>query len=292
MKNWDELRIFLAVAEGGSITEGAEILKVDQSTVSRRIQAFERQLGRKLFQETKKRNKLTLFGESCLSTAKRIKEELFQFDQVMRLQNESLTGTIQVYTEGVLSSQLLLSVCSSFLDRYPELNLRISNENDHSPNFRADVGFFTTNTPELDYSGKKLATATFASYANPVYLEKFATNTEEMSWLNWDDGSDSPTWPKLSPKIPDANCRLRSTSVPSLIEAARQGLGATVLPCFIGEQDSCLVRVEPGKILSYRDVWVFVQPDIRSVPRIRHFLDHIYLKINEIKHLIETDLKN
>ncbi len=290
MKNWDDLRFFLAVAEGGSITAGANALGVDQSTVSRRIHAYEARLGRDLFYNSKKRDQLTQFGQTCLRSAYVVRDEMIRMEQSLRMDDDSLKGTIRVFTEGVLSNRLLLTSISSFLEIYPDLNVRLSTENDNPPKFQADIGIFSTNAPDPDYVGKRLATATFASYASPDYLARFQGREEDMSWLNWDDGSDAPTWPKLAPHIPDENCRMRSTSVASLIEAAKLGLGATILPCFIGEPDTALARVSPGNIVSSRDVWVFVQPEVRKVRKVRAFLDHLYAKISADRLLIETDL--
>ena len=101
-------------------------------------------------------------------------------------------------------------------------------------------------------------------------------------------GSGSPTWPALSPAIPDEMCRLRCTSVASLLEATRMGLGATILPWFIGENDPSLIRIAPGETASERDVWVLAQADLRKVPKIRTFLDYLYAKILESKDIIES----
>jgi len=152
-----------------------------------------------------------------------------------------------------------------------------------------DIGIFATNTPNEGYFGRKLAVATFASYASHDYLKAFKDRLHDMAWLNWDDGSGSPTWPALSPKIPDEMCRLRCTNVDSLIDAVRLGIGATILPCFIGEIDPALSRVTPGEILSQREVWVFLQPDSRKSPKVRAFLDHLYSEILKRTDVIEAD---
>ena len=75
-----------------------------------------------------------------------------------------------------------------------------------------------------------------------------------------------------------------------MIDATRMGLGATILPCFMGELDPDLVRLDPGHIVSQRDIWLFVQPDLRHIPKIRAFLDHVYNYIIDFKPVIETDL--
>lgn len=288
MESWDELRVFLAVAECGSITAGAHRLGVDQSTVSRRIHSYEERLGRRLFLETKKRNQLTPFGEACLRSAQRVAAEMESLRQELRIGDDGFKGTIRIQTGDILSNRLLLSVVSDFLEAYPQINIRITDGLQGDDKMQADVAIFATNTPNPDSFGRKLASATFASYASAQYVAEYRQKPEQMAWLNWDDGSPTPTWPKLSPPIADERCRLRCTSVASLVEAAKMGLGATVLPCFIGEIDRDLCRLNPKEVVSSRDVWIFVQPDIRQVPKIRTFLDHLYTNIEKARPLIEA----
>jgi len=222
------------------MTGGAALLGVDQSTISRRLQAFEKRMGRALFHDTKKRNHLTPFGEVCAQTAMRLESEMAQFDHALRINDQGFEGSITIRTGDVLSDRLLLSVCSSFLEKFTKINLQIARQDNMGSGLDADIGIFATNAPGDEYFGRKLARATFASYASHDYLKAFEHRRPDMTWLNWDDGSGSPTWPALSPKIPDERCRLRCTSVESLLEATRMGIGATILPCFIGEIDPAL----------------------------------------------------
>lgn len=288
MDHWDDLRILLAVVRGGSITGGAQLLKLDQSTVSRRLQAFEARLGRSLFHDTKKRSQLTTFGEACVESARRIEDEAANLSRTLRLNDQSFEGTVTIQTGDVLSDRLLLSVTADFLKAYPKINLRVSRAREVNDGFDTDIAIVASNAPGQDNFGRKLVTATFATYATDKYLSAFDGNPEDMTWLNWDDGSPTPTWPALSPKIPDDKCRLRCTSVDSLLDATRMGLGATVLPCFIGESDPHLVRLHPGEVVSKREVWVFAQPDLRKVPKIRTFLDYLYQEILRAKPMIEA----
>ena len=54
MENWDDLRIFLAVAQAGSLTIAAQVLKIDPATVSRRIARLEMVHATPLFSKSPK----------------------------------------------------------------------------------------------------------------------------------------------------------------------------------------------------------------------------------------------
>ncbi len=288
MKNWDDLRIFLAVARSGSITAGAAILGLDQSTVSRRLQAFEEKIGKNLFLGSAKRNTLSLSGQKYFEGALRLEKEIEEINRTLAADSEETGGTIHVVTTDILSNHLLLSITSKFLQQHPDINLRVRTQSLEEDRLQGDVALFATNNPKEDLFGRKLATASFASYATHSYLEQHKDCSDSMVWLNWDDGSDSPTWPALAPDIPDHMCRLRIDSVSSMLEAVRFGIGATILPCFIGENDPTLTRITPGEIVSSRDIWLLVHADLRKVPRIRTFLDFFVQYIKSQKHLIES----
>ncbi len=288
MKNWDDLRIFLAVARSGSITAGAVSLGLDQSTVSRRLQAFEEKIGKNLFLGSAKRNTLSLSGQKYFEGALRLEQEIEAINRTVAADSEETGGTIHVVTTDILSTHLLLSITSKFLQLHPDINLRVRTQSLGEKHLQGDVALFATNNPKEDLFGRRLARASFASYATQSYFEQHQDCSDSMVWLNWDDGSDSPTWPALAPDIPDHMCRLRIDSVSSLLEAVRLGIGATILPCFIGESDPTLTRITPGETVSSRDIWLLVHADLRKVPRIRTFLDFFIQYIKSQKHLIES----
>ncbi len=290
MKNWDDLRILLAVVRGGSITAGANTLGIDQSTVSRRLLAFEERIGQSLFLGTSKRTTLSLTGQKCFEGALRLEKEIEDINKGIATSDQRESGVVHVVTSDILSNHLLLSVTSAFLQQHPQINLLIRSAQPNVERLEGDVALFATNSPKEDLFGRKLATASFATYASKDYLAEFKDRPQEMVWLNWDDGSDSPTWPTLAPHIPDHMCRLRIDTVATLLEATRLGVGATILPCFIGENDPALARITPGEIVSKRDIWLLVHADLRKVPRIRTFLDFFIQQIKSQRGLIEDSI--
>jgi hypothetical protein len=96
MRNWDDIRFFLAVARTGSMTGGADALGVDQSTVSRRIAYLERKLDVKLFERHPTGYVLTLVGEALFHHAQRMDDELIQMERDAVGQDRRLSGTIRV----------------------------------------------------------------------------------------------------------------------------------------------------------------------------------------------------
>ena len=61
--DWDNVRVFLAVARAGQFVAAAKRLRLDHATVSRRVAALEAALGAKLFDRRTTGAKLTSAGE-------------------------------------------------------------------------------------------------------------------------------------------------------------------------------------------------------------------------------------
>jgi len=72
--SWDDVRIFLAVAEAGSVSGAARQLKLGQPTVSRRLAETEQAIGARLFARSVGGATLTPAGERLLAPAKQMAE--------------------------------------------------------------------------------------------------------------------------------------------------------------------------------------------------------------------------
>lgn len=288
MKRWDDLKILAAVVREGSISAGATYLGLDQSTVSRRLQAIEAEIGHRVFEGATKRHKLSLIGQLLYEGALRLEREMEIMNLSVAAVSNNPSGVIHVDACDIISTHLLLTAVPGFLEKHPGINLRIRTPPNQKDDMRGEVLLIASNSPKENMFGRKLATATFAAYASAKYLEKHKGNKDDILWLNWDDGSDLPNWPNLAPKIPENMCRIRINSVPYLLEAVRLGLGATILPCFIGDRDPQLSRIAPGIIVSRRDIWLLVHSDLRRVTRIRNFLEFMTSHVRLHKSLIES----
>ena len=77
--NWDDLRIFLALARGGTLTTAAKALGVSHPTVSRRVQALEKQIGARLFDRLPDRFVPTGAGEELLAAYQGFEADFLDF---------------------------------------------------------------------------------------------------------------------------------------------------------------------------------------------------------------------
>ncbi|MCP4448106.1 MAG: LysR family transcriptional regulator [Myxococcales bacterium] len=94
--NWDDLRFILAVARHGTITDGARALRLNATTVSRRLRAMEEEAGTALFDKLKHGAVLTSAGEEIAAAAETIEEVANALDGRIIGLDAKLDGTLRV----------------------------------------------------------------------------------------------------------------------------------------------------------------------------------------------------
>jgi len=105
--NWDDLRLFLAVAREGSLSGAARVLGITHSTVFRRIGAFEERLGVRLFERLPHGYALTPAGEEMRDSVSRIEEEIAALALKVAGQDRRPSGEIRITTTDLLAVGVL-----------------------------------------------------------------------------------------------------------------------------------------------------------------------------------------
>ena len=131
LMDWNNLQFFLAVARNGTIRSAAESLKVNHSTVSRRINAYEEQVGMRLFNRANSGYTLMPAGVDMLVSIERIESEVLMLDRKVQGKNLQLSGELRVTMPEPFAIHLMAPVLAEFCQIYPEieLDLAISNRN-------------------------------------------------------------------------------------------------------------------------------------------------------------------
>ena len=125
MFNWNDLRHFLAVARAGSTVEAAELLGVNQSTISRRIEALETALGAKLFDKAVSGYQLTELGRELVPAAESAELGTEAVLLLTEQRVRSLAGTIKVTTNETIAELFLMPALSEFAELYPDIRVDV-----------------------------------------------------------------------------------------------------------------------------------------------------------------------
>ncbi|MBN9889006.1 LysR family transcriptional regulator [Salipiger abyssi] len=125
-ENWDDLRIFLAVARGDSLSGAGRALRMDPATVGRRVARLEESLGQPLFAKSPQGYALTEAGARLLSHAEAAERALGQGTQAVRgAAGEGMSGQIRIGAPDGCANFLLPQVVAEIAAENPELEVQI-----------------------------------------------------------------------------------------------------------------------------------------------------------------------
>lgn len=120
-----QLRYFLAVAEAGSFTRGAERCRITQPALSEQIRKLEERLGQRLFDRLPRGVMLTEAGELLLGRARRIVGEVNAIDAALRADLDHGRGPLRIGAIPTMAPYLLPPLLERFVPRYPDAELAI-----------------------------------------------------------------------------------------------------------------------------------------------------------------------
>ncbi len=280
MDDWNDLRLVLAVARAGSLTGAAEALRVNHSTAFRRLGSLEQRLGVRLFERLPGGTYLaTAAGERAAAAAERIETEAAALGRDIAGQDVRLTGRLRVTSSETLAFRLLTPAIRRFRDAHPGITVELVIDNRVLSLSRreADIALRVMRPTEGDLHGRKLADIAWTVYASREMGASVEDGLRALSHLpviGWEEGVrgiNAAEW--LGRHVPDTQIVYRTNSVVNQLVAAKAGLGAAVLPCYLGDPEPDLVRLlDPVPDLS-RELWIVTHADLRRTARVRAFLD-------------------
>ncbi len=123
--NWDDLRVFLAVARDESLSGAGRVLKIDPATVGRRIARLEATLDAVLFTKSQQGYVLTTAGQRLMEHGLQAEEAMRAATGVMSGSAKSLSGQIRIGAPDGSANYLLPQVCAKISDANPDLDIQI-----------------------------------------------------------------------------------------------------------------------------------------------------------------------
>ncbi len=287
--NWDDIRLFLALARSNTMRDAANRSGVSYSTVSRRIDAFERQLSVRLFDRFSTGFKLTASGEELLTLAESMEERVLEADRLIFGQETTLTGQIKLSMVDAVATHLLMPDLTEFNQIYPEIVLEI------------DIGYSTANlsrreadlvlrfaqNPPEELVGRKLVSCGIAPYATQAYIDRHHLDTTPTGgqWIGFKLGDGTPEWVRKS-QFPTLNIHGQILSLNVQKEACKAGMGIAMLPCFMADPDPSLTRLSPVTTSPRFDLWLLKHVDMRSNARVRVLSDFLTERIKRKRALL------
>jgi DNA-binding transcriptional LysR family regulator len=279
--DWDDFRVFLAVAENGSYRKAAKVLVLSQSTVTRRVAKLEATIGAQLFAPGPLGQELTFAGRDVLNDAKAAEVSLTRAAS-KRTGAGAVAGDCKVLISDGLASYWLTRFLPGFQAAYPDIDFRLFTTPDPSvkqrPPYDLQVQYSAAEEP--DSIPVRLGTLHFMLFASPDYLTAFGT-PERMEDLSGHRMLDLTL--QLSSKgrfssfstvnrAPATHFFSNSSSV--LAEAVRGGAGIAMLPTYAVLVDPRFVPLLPAHHWG-TGVFVNFDREVAQQPAVRVVLDYL-----------------
>lgn len=302
--NWDDVRAFLAVARGGTVPEAARGLGVSAATVGRRVQRLESALGAALFDRLPNRLVPTALGaelaevgaameRGAAALAERAQRHLAPGGAVVRV---TATGSISLFLAANAARLVDLvaddAVTLSILPTKAALDIAGG---------EADIALRMRRLPaDGPLATRRLGRAAFAVYAaRPVAARLVAARLgapgqwQGMDVIGLTETARSPSqsrWLDDAASARGAAIRLRLADVALRHRAVRDGAGASLLPCFLGDADPALARLTDPPADLVEDVHLLLHERARTSPPVRAVADALAQLFRDNAALLAGDL--
>jgi DNA-binding transcriptional LysR family regulator len=295
MIDWSDLRFILAVARHRTLTAAARSLGCDQSTVTRRLAAFQSALGTRLIDRRGGSYVLTAAGERLRPRLEAVEAEALAFERAAQGHDEVPRGAVRLTTVETLASRLLAPRLAALRERSPDIALEIDVDRRDFDLARreADVALRVARPRQAQLVAKKVGAIGLALYASDGYLAKRGAprlgerSVDHEVVADVDERAWTPGERLLSACVPGARVSFRTTSWLTRVAAVEAGAGISALPCFVADASPSLRRLGSDPVL--RDLWLIVHRDLQRVARVRAVLDFVADIIEENRSMLAGD---
>lgn len=267
MLDWDDIRHFLAVAQGGSVRAAAERLGVNHATVLRRIAQLEATLGAQLFEKLPSGYRLTDAGEEILDFATQMQASSQLLETRVFGRDQGLRGLLRVTLPPPLAAHLMMPDFADFARTHPEIELELisSGALANLTNREADLAIrvvYDRGSLPLNLHGLK-----GPELWGGTYVARDLEQGSELRWITV-GGNTVPDWVRAAEAM-GTRAPFRVLDFDAQLAALRQGVGMTILPCFVGDADPLLERVPGTALHPYGTLWLLTQGETRKTRRVR-----------------------
>lgn len=276
--DWNDLRYVLVLAQHQTMVAAAEVLRVHQTTISRRIVALEERLQARLFDRIDGRFAPTTRGMIVIRRAQdmdtarlALADDLIHDPAhgraVVRL------SVIQTFVTGFLSRHL-----AAFPKEHPNIQLELICENRPSvlEHREADIAIRYVRPAQGQSMVRKIGILGSAVYAPKGLLRPGLDWRRDLPWIGFAHIADR--WPEfkwIETNVPPGRVALTVNGGPAYTELVARGYGAGILTCVEGDAFPHLVRLSGATPLIEREIWLLVLPELRRNATVRKVLDWI-----------------
>lgn len=273
---WSDVRIFLAVARGGSFGEAARSLGVSHPTIGRRIKVLEDEAQQALFRRTKDGLVLTDAGDNVLALAESMEDSALSMERRLAGNHQRLEGILRISSADWFAGYVLAPVLVELARRHPAVvpeviaSYRLLDLSRRD----ADVAFRIVPFSEPDIVQRRLMRIPYGLYASAETAQALQDDPASVGLILMNTAqSHFPDVAWVLDTFPRSRRVFTSTNRTVQAQMCLRGLGLAVLPRPLGDALVGLQRIDTPDQPPMRDVWVGYHHDLRHMDRLRAMLD-------------------
>jgi len=288
---WGDLMFFLEFVRTGSHAGAAKRLKVDHTTVRRRISSLEDGLRTKLF-VSKESKQLSPEGEQLLNYAESMETLITRAVEEVAGRDHAISGTVQIGAPEGFGARFLAPRLASFCSANPQLNVKLimPPRAANSSIRESDLTIGFARPHQRRQIARKLTEYTLSVYASPEYLQDAPplTSLEDLSdhrLVGYVEGSDAENADHALNLRDDKFFGFESTSIDAQKNVVRAGYGIGILPDFLVSGEDGLVKALSTDFSMKREFWLIIHPEMINLARVRLVIDFIVQLVYDNRRL-------
>ena len=286
--DWDKLRIFHAAAEAGSFTHAGDVLGLSQSAVSRQVSALEQDLQVPLFHRHARGLILTEQGEQLFRTVQDVVQKLAATRMRLSDSRERPQGELRITTTVGIGTNWLAPRLGEFLELYPDIKLNvILSDDDLDLGMReADMAIRVREPQQPDLIRRRLFTMHFHAYASGTYIKRHGQprSLDDLdqhriliygaSAGNYLNNINSLQYTGRDSRMPRVSA-LTINNLTAVRNAVEAGVGVAVLPDYLVQTPSELVRILPQADMPELECFLVYPEELKNLARVQVFRDFL-----------------
>ena len=276
--DWNALKLFLAIADNGTLTGAAKALEVNHSTIFRRLNTFEDEIGGRLFERLNHGYELTAMGEELLIEAKKIASSFDTLERHIVGKDIQPKGTVRITAPNNIAYRYLSRYLTDFNKTYPDIKIEllISNLEFNMTNRQADIAVRATSSPPEHLIGRKVRSIKWSIYAGEKYKKVLPTKIDQLKGHALIGATGSmkslPAYLWLEKKF-SLQIKIRCDELTAMASFVEAGYGLAILPD--DQQRPEIKKLFTVSPVESSNLWLLVHPDLRHVERIKLVIQHL-----------------
>jgi len=276
---WDDLRLFLAAYRTRSLTAGARKLGLNQSTMSRRLGAFESALGARLFDRTPEGLVATALAELLLPPAEKAEEAANDAARLASLSDRGVEGEVRIALSEGMAFYLLAPALPRLRERHEGLRISmvVSTRIADLTRREADLAIRFVRPSSGDLVARRAFAGEYALFGSPDLLARLGPSrraVQDIDFVGWgeaQDGFGEARWERQK----KLRIVARADAMTVRVAMAQAGIGAIEMAREFGSRVPGLVELDTPPLSLKAEAWLVTHRALQDVPRVRAVWDFV-----------------